>query len=53
MDQFQNLFGRLDKNNDGFVSVEELTKEMRRIGVAAADEKSQVGPVHDKDVHFS
>lgn len=47
MDQFHNLFGRLDKNNDGFVSVEELTREMRRIGVTAADEKSQVGPIDD------
>lgn len=42
MDQFNYLFVKLDKNNDGFVSVEELHNEMRRIGVTAADEKSQV-----------
>ncbi|XP_076151371.1 solute carrier family 25 member 24, like [Alosa pseudoharengus] len=42
MDQFHQLFTKLDKNNDGFVSVEELKKEMKRIGVTQADEKSQV-----------
>ncbi|XP_063076321.1 solute carrier family 25 member 24, like [Engraulis encrasicolus] len=41
MDQFRDLFAKLDKNNDGFVSVEELHNEMRRIGVTAAQEKSQ------------
>ncbi|KAL2097819.1 hypothetical protein ACEWY4_007026 [Coilia grayii] len=41
MDQFRDLFAKLDKNNDGFVSVEELHNEMRKIGVTAADEKSQ------------
>lgn len=52
MDTFHNLFGKLDKNNDGFVTVEELSREMRRIGVTTADEKSQVGPIHDRDVNL-
>uniref|UniRef100_A0A4W4FIB2 EF-hand domain-containing protein n=1 Tax=Electrophorus electricus TaxID=8005 RepID=A0A4W4FIB2_ELEEL len=39
MDQFRCLFDKLDKNNDGFISVEELHNEMRRVGVVSVDEK--------------
>ncbi|XP_026854118.2 solute carrier family 25 member 24, like isoform X1 [Electrophorus electricus] len=42
MDQFRCLFDKLDKNNDGFISVEELHNEMRRVGVVSVDEKAQI-----------
>ncbi|XP_066548330.1 solute carrier family 25 member 24, like [Amia ocellicauda] len=41
MDQFRGLFLKLDKNKDGFIAVEELHKEMTRIGVLSANEKAQ------------
>lgn len=42
MDHFRGLFDKLDKNNDGFISREELESEMRRIGVEPVYEKVQV-----------
>lgn len=42
MDHFRGLFDKLDKNKDGFISVEELHSEMRRIGVVPIREKAQV-----------
>ncbi|XP_076829313.1 solute carrier family 25 member 24, like [Brachyhypopomus gauderio] len=42
MDQFRCLFDKLDKNKDGFISVEELHDEMRRVGVVSVDEKAQI-----------
>ncbi|XP_036453008.1 solute carrier family 25 member 24, like [Colossoma macropomum] len=41
MGHFQRLFAKLDKNRDGFVSVQELHEEMRRVGVVCADEKAR------------
>ncbi|XP_051555644.1 calcium-binding mitochondrial carrier protein SCaMC-3-like isoform X1 [Myxocyprinus asiaticus] len=41
MDHFRGLFDKLDKNEDGFISVEELHSEMRRIGVVPVCEKAQ------------
>ncbi|XP_055058770.2 solute carrier family 25 member 24, like [Misgurnus anguillicaudatus] len=41
MDYFRVLFDKLDKNRDGFISVEELHSEMRRIGVVPVGEKAQ------------
>lgn len=42
MDQFRGLFVKLDKNNDGSISVEELHNEMKKTGIMAADQKAQV-----------
>ncbi|XP_039591992.1 solute carrier family 25 member 24, like [Polypterus senegalus] len=42
MDQFRNLFQKLDTDNDGFISLDELHKAMENIGVEAADEKAKV-----------
>ncbi|XP_015210627.2 solute carrier family 25 member 24, like isoform X2 [Lepisosteus oculatus] len=39
--QFRSLFLRLDANSDGFIAVDELRKEMKKIGVSAAEEKAQ------------
>ncbi|XP_029561914.1 solute carrier family 25 member 24, like isoform X1 [Salmo trutta] len=41
MDQFRGLFVKLDKNNDGSISVEELHNEMKKTGIMAADQKAQ------------
>ncbi|KAI7810086.1 solute carrier family 25 member 24, like isoform X2 [Triplophysa rosa] len=41
MDHFRSLFDKLVKNKDGFISVEELHSEMRRIGVVPICEKAQ------------
>lgn len=42
MDQFHELFVKLDQNKDGFVSVAELQDEMRKHGILSADGKVQV-----------
>jgi len=42
MDSFRGLFDKLDRDNDGFISREELLSEMRRIGVEPVCEKVQV-----------
>lgn len=42
MDQFRGLFAKLDKNEDGFISVSELKDEMRKHGILSADGKVQV-----------
>lgn len=42
MDQFRGLFTKLDKNKDGFVSVEELHNEMNKHGILSRDAKVQV-----------
>uniref|UniRef100_A0A8C4RZP7 Solute carrier family 25 member 24, like n=1 Tax=Erpetoichthys calabaricus TaxID=27687 RepID=A0A8C4RZP7_ERPCA len=42
MDQFRSLFQKLDTDNDGFISLDELHKAMENIGVEAADEKAKV-----------
>lgn len=42
MDQFRGLFTKLDKNKDGFVSVEELHNEMNKHGILSRDGKVQV-----------
>uniref|UniRef100_A0A4W5P583 Solute carrier family 25 member 24, like n=1 Tax=Hucho hucho TaxID=62062 RepID=A0A4W5P583_9TELE len=42
MDQFRGLFVKLDKNNDGSISVEELHNEMKKTGIMAADQKTVV-----------
>lgn len=42
MDQFRSLFVKLDRNKDGYISVDELHKEMEKIGVLSADQKAQV-----------
>jgi len=42
MDRFRGLFDKLDRDNDGFISREELLSEMRRIGVEPVCEKVQV-----------
>ncbi|CAB1326859.1 unnamed protein product [Coregonus sp. 'balchen'] len=42
MDQFRGLFVKLDKNNDGSISVEELHNEMKKTGILAADQKAQI-----------
>ncbi|XP_048845236.1 solute carrier family 25 member 24, like [Brienomyrus brachyistius] len=41
MDRFRSLFLKLDRNNDGYISVDELHKEMEKIGVLSADQKAQ------------
>ncbi|KAJ8406392.1 hypothetical protein AAFF_G00306230 [Aldrovandia affinis] len=41
MDQFRNMFSKLDKTKDGYISVDELHKEMTKIGILSVDEKSQ------------
>ncbi|KAL0966968.1 hypothetical protein UPYG_G00302880 [Umbra pygmaea] len=42
MDQFRNLFLKLDKNKDGSISVEELHNEMEKIGIIqSANQKAQ------------
>ncbi|MGH0152983.1 UNVERIFIED_CONTAM: hypothetical protein FKN15_059546 [Acipenser sinensis] len=41
MDKFYKLFQKLDSNNDGYISVEELHSEMKKIGVVSADDKAQ------------
>uniref|UniRef100_A0A668AQ12 Solute carrier family 25 member 24, like n=1 Tax=Myripristis murdjan TaxID=586833 RepID=A0A668AQ12_9TELE len=41
MDQFRDLFDKLDKNQDGFVSVAELHGEMRKHGILSVDDKVQ------------
>lgn len=42
MDQFRGLFDKLDKNNDGFITVAELHSEMKKHGILSADAKVQV-----------
>lgn len=42
MDQFHDLFVKLDQNNDGFISVAELHDEMRKHGILSADGRVQV-----------
>ncbi|KAJ8418510.1 hypothetical protein AAFF_G00000090 [Aldrovandia affinis] len=42
MGQFRSLFHKLDTNNDGYIAVEELHTEMRKIGVSSAHEKAHV-----------
>uniref|UniRef100_A0A3B4CPJ7 EF-hand domain-containing protein n=1 Tax=Pygocentrus nattereri TaxID=42514 RepID=A0A3B4CPJ7_PYGNA len=50
MEHFQRLFAKLDKNKDGFISVQELHEEMRRVGVVCGDEKMIVANSdRDKD----
>ncbi|MGH0185303.1 UNVERIFIED_CONTAM: hypothetical protein FKN15_017514 [Acipenser sinensis] len=41
MDKFYKLFQKLDSNNDGYIRVEELHSEMKKIGVVSADDKAQ------------
>lgn len=41
MDQFRELFIKLDQNKDGLVSVAELHDEMRKHGILSADGKVQ------------
>ncbi|KAL4608279.1 calcium-binding mitochondrial carrier protein SCaMC-1-B-like [Arapaima gigas] len=41
MDQFRSLFLKLDSNNDGFISVEELHREMEKNGIWCPGEKAQ------------
>ncbi|XP_035278620.1 solute carrier family 25 member 24, like [Anguilla anguilla] len=41
MDQFRSIFLKLDKNEDGFITVDELRKEMTKIGISSVDEKAQ------------
>lgn len=42
MDQFRGLFTKLDQNNDGFVSLEELHNEMKKHGILSRDGKVEV-----------
>ncbi|XP_070701818.1 solute carrier family 25 member 24, like [Pempheris klunzingeri] len=50
MDQFRDLFVKLDQNSDGFISVSELHNEMRKHGILSADEKVQnIIDSYDKD----
>ncbi|KAG9273712.1 calcium-binding mitochondrial carrier protein SCaMC-1-B-like [Astyanax mexicanus] len=42
MEQFESLFCKLDRNRDGFISVEELQEEMRRVGVVCGEEKARI-----------
>lgn len=41
MEQFRGLFAKLDRNQDGFISVAELHNEMRKHGILS-DDKVQV-----------
>ncbi|XP_067109936.1 solute carrier family 25 member 24, like [Osmerus mordax] len=41
MDAFRDLFLKLDKNEDGFISVEELHNEMKKTGILSVDEKAR------------
>ncbi|XP_061099502.1 solute carrier family 25 member 24, like [Conger conger] len=41
MDQFRNLFLKLDKTQDGYITVDELHEEMTKIGISSVDEKAQ------------
>ncbi|KAK6484612.1 calcium-binding mitochondrial carrier protein SCaMC-1-B-like isoform X1 [Huso huso] len=41
MDKFFKLFQKLDSNNDGYIRVEELHSEMKKIGVVSADDKAR------------
>ncbi|KAK2895946.1 solute carrier family 25 member 24, like [Channa argus] len=41
MNQFRDLFLKLDQNHDGFISVAELHNEMRKHGILSADSKAQ------------
>ncbi|KPP65400.1 calcium-binding mitochondrial carrier protein SCaMC-1-B-like [Scleropages formosus] len=51
MDQFRSLFLKLDVNNDGYVSVEELHREMEKAGIWSAAEKAQaVVDKYDKNI---
>lgn len=42
MDAFRDLFLKLDKNEDGFISVAELHNEMKKTGILSVDEKARV-----------
>ncbi|KAG9334086.1 hypothetical protein JZ751_009178 [Albula glossodonta] len=42
MDQFQSLFLKLDKTKDGYIAVDELHREMAKIGIVSVDEKAKV-----------
>ncbi|XP_061654454.1 solute carrier family 25 member 24, like isoform X1 [Phyllopteryx taeniolatus] len=41
MDQFRGLFVKLDRNQDGFISLSELRSEMSKHGISAAEAKVQ------------
>ncbi|XP_057713778.1 solute carrier family 25 member 24, like [Corythoichthys intestinalis] len=41
MDQFRGLFVKLDRNQDGFISLSELHSEMSKHGISVADAKVQ------------
>ncbi|XP_056149665.1 solute carrier family 25 member 24, like [Lampris incognitus] len=50
MDQFRGLFLKLDKDEDGFISVAELHSEMKKSGILSRDEKIQrIIDAYDKD----
>ncbi|XP_031149559.1 solute carrier family 25 member 24, like isoform X2 [Sander lucioperca] len=50
MEQFRDLFAKLDQNEDGFITVSELHDEMRKHGILSADGKVQnIIGFYDKD----
>ncbi|KAM8838938.1 solute carrier family 25 member 24, like [Synchiropus picturatus] len=50
MDQFRDLFVKLDQNQDGFISVAELHSEMNKHGIFSAEGKVQnIIDSYDKD----
>ena len=40
--QFRGLFVKLDKDEDGYITVAELHSEMKKTGILVIDEKVQV-----------
>ena len=43
MDNFRGLFVKLDKDNNGFISVDELHDEMKKSGIRPTEKKVKVG----------
>lgn len=43
MDHFRGLFAKLDKDNNGFILVEELHNEMKKSGILPTEKKVKVG----------
>lgn len=43
MDQFRGLFAKLDTDNNGSISVEELHNEMKKSGILHSEKKIKVG----------
>ncbi|XP_030631919.1 solute carrier family 25 member 24, like [Chanos chanos] len=49
MDQFRSLFDKLDQDKDGFISVEELHNEMKKIGVQSVNKAEAIVGNYDRN----